>query len=199
MPDPELALRDTDAYNRQMSAYMDQRDNRLLGKIQELAAPMAQTTGMLARQQLASDPEYKDIFDKYGHEIDSEMHTNHIPPEARTPQAYRVLADMIRGRHYKELAREEAERLLQVTGPGTVRVGSSPGTPLSAVGGDILDQAWDSDDVQYFKSVRAAGTTKPEVREAARRQGYTIDEFVKLVSGDAFVIAPDGSHIKKSH
>lgn len=199
MPDPELALRDTDAYNRQMTAYMDQRDQRLLGKIQELAAPMAQTTGMLARQQLATDAEYKDVFEKYGHEIDSEMHTNHIPPEARTPQAYRVMADMIRGRHYKEMARDEAERLMQITGPGTVRVGASPGTPISSVGGDILDQAWDSDDITYFKSVRAAGTTKTDVREAARKQGYTIDEFVKLVSGDAFIVAPDGSHIKKSH
>ena len=200
MPDPELALRDADQYNRQMSAYMDQRDQRLMGEIQKMAAPMAQTTGMLARQQLAADPEYNDIFTKYGHEIDMEMQNNNIPPQARTPQAYKIMADMIRGRHYKELARAEAELLLQNRGPGTVRVGSDPGSGFNDGGaGDTLDRAWASDKIPYFRSSKAGGLTKADVREAAKRQGYTVDEFVTLVSGDDFVVAPDGSNIKKAH
>ena len=200
MPDPELALRDADQYNRQMAAYMDQRDQRLLGEIQKMAAPMAQTTGMLARQQLAADPEYNEIFTKYGHEIDMEMQNNNIPPQARTPQAYKIMADMIRGRHYKELARAEAEKLLENLGPGTVRVGSSPGTALLGGGaGDSLDQAWENPNINYFRSSKAGGLTKTDIRDAAAKQGYTIDEFVKLVSGDDFVVAPDGSNIKKAH
>lgn len=199
MPDPELALRDTNAYNQQMQKYMDQRDQRLISRIESLAAPMAQTTGMLARNQLASDPEYTDIFAKYGHEIDTEMHSNNIPAQARTPQAYKLVADMVRGRHYKELARAEAERIYASGGPGTVRVGSSPGGIGSDPSGDILDQAWSADEIPYFRSAKAGGTSKADVREAARRQGYAIDEFVKLVSGDDFVVAPDGSNIKKRH
>ena len=199
MPDPELALRDADQYNRQMTAYMDQRDQRLLSEIQKMAAPMAQTTGMLARSQLASDPEYNEIFTKYGHEIDMEMQNNNIPPQARTPQAYKIMADMIRGRHYKELARAEADKLLQNRGPGTVRVGSDPGSGFTESAGDVLDQAWAKDNISYFRSSKAGGLTKADVRMAAKRQGYTIDEFVKLVSGDDFVVAPDGSNIKKAH
>lgn len=199
LPDPDLALRDADAYNRQMQAHFDARDQRLLSRIEQLAAPMAQTTGLLARNQISHDPEYVDLFTKYGHEIDLEMQNNNIPPQARTPQAYKVVADMVRGRHYKELARAEAERLMSEGGPGTVRVGSSPGTPHSAEPGDSLDRAWSSGQVGYFESAKAAGTTKQDVREAAKRQGYTIDQFVKLVSGDDFVVAPDGSNIKKRH
>jgi hypothetical protein len=149
----------------------------------------------MARSQIAADPEYATTFSRFGHEIDQEFVRNRVPVQNRTPEAYKMVADMVRGRHWKELAREEAQRLAATHAPGTARSspdsGFSPETPQ----GDALDQAWDSDH-PYFKAVRTQGLNKRDIREAAQRQGLAIDKFVNLVQGSNTIIAPDGKHVQ---
>lgn len=199
-PDPELALTNAPEYQRQLEAYMTAREDRLADRLasqlQGYMQPFTQSMGSIARSQVANDPKFNDVFKKYGHEIDQEFVRNGIPVANRTPDAYRMVAEMVQGRHWRELAREEAARLAVSGAPATVR--SQPGNPGqfdTSPQGDALDQVWDSDH-EFFKNARLQGLHKSDVREAARRQGLPIDKWVKMVTSADVFVAPDGKSMQ---
>lgn len=199
-PDPELALTNAPEYQRQLDVYMGQREDRLVDRLgaqlQGYMQPVTSTMGTLARSQVATDPNFAQVFSRYGHEIDQEFVRNNIPVTNRTPDSYRMVAEMVQGRHWKEFAREEAVKLAsEGVGQGTARSSVGPGNFEGSSGGDALDEAWE-DDVSFFSAMRAQGLNKSDVREAARKQGLPIDKWVKMVSGSNVFIAPDGKHVQ---
>ena len=203
-PDPDLALTNAPEYQRQLEGYMNQREERLVDRLGEqlkgYMQPVTQTMGTMARAQISNDNKYSEVFDRYGHEIDQEFIKNNIPQTARTPDSYRMVAEMVQGRHWRELARDEASRLAAAgVGAGTART-TLDGVPLIDTGpqGDVLDQMWESDN-DFFRSLRAQKLSKSDVREAAQRQGLPIDKWVKIVSGDDVFVAPDGKHVQIRH
>lgn len=198
-PDPDLALTNAPEYQRRLDAYIAAREERLVdrlsSRLEGYMQPVNQTMGTIARSQIANDPKFSDVFKRYGHEIDQEFIRNGIATAARTPEAYRMVAEMVQGRHWRELAHEEAARLAAGQAPGTVRSSPDGQTFASTPQGDALDQIWDTD-AEYFKNARLQGLTKSDVREAAQRQGLPIDKWVKMVTSADVFVAPDGKHVQ---
>ena len=151
----------------------------------------------MARSQIAAEDKFTDVFARYGHEIDQEFIKNNIPQSARNPDSYRMVAEMVQGRHWRDMAHEEAARLAAIGGTGTVRSTVGSGDFANESLGDALDEAWDAGD-QFFSAMKGQGLSKSDVREAARKQGLPIDKWVKMVSGSNVFVAPDGKHVRMS-
>ena len=197
MPAGDLAYSDPAAYNAQMQNYMNARDEALVTKLtdqfQSVMQPINATMGSMARQQIANDPEYTDVFSKWGHEVDQEFAKNGVTPNQRTPQAYRLVGDIIRGRHVKDLARAEADRILASGGHApTVRAGVGGELTLSAPPGDAFDQAWEAGEIGIIQAAKYNNVTKEDMRKSIKHTGHTVDEWVKLMSGDNVFISTDG-------
>ena len=198
-PDVNLAIREPEEYNRQLAAYLEARDQRaqqaVLAQVQQLAGPLMRNNAMMARSNVATDKEYNYVFERYGPEIDLLLETNGVPVQQRTIEAFQMAADVIRGRHYKELAQHEAQALLANAGvqTGTVHGGTMPSGSAGA-SGDALDHLWETEH-DYVKSAKGNKLTKRDIREAIKKQGHTVDAFVKLLDNNHMFIAPDGKHI----
>lgn len=197
MPAADLAYNDPAAYNTQMASYMDARDATLRADLtqqfQTVMQPINATMGSMARQQIANDPEYIEVFSKWGHEVDQEFARNGVTPNQRTPQAYRLVGDIVRGRHVADLARAEAERILASGGhTPTVRAGTGGELVLSAPPGDAFDQAWDEGEIGIIQAAKYNNVTKEDMRKSIKHTGHSVDEWVKLMSGDNVFISSDG-------
>ena len=197
MPAADLAYSEPATYNAQMQAYMNARDEALVTKLtdqfQTVMQPINATMGSMARQQIANDPEYSEVFSKWGHEVDQEFAKNGVTPNQRTPQAYRLVGDIIRGRHVKDLAQAEAARILASGGHApTVRAGVGGELLISAPPGDAFDQAWEAGEIGIIQAAKYNNVTKEDMRKSIKHTGHTVDEWVKLMSGDNVFISSDG-------
>lgn len=201
MPGADLAYSDPTAYNAQMQAYMNSRDEalttRLTNQFQTVMQPINQTMGSMARQQAANDPAYKEVFDLWGHEVDQEFARNQIGPNQRTPQAYRMVGDIIKGRHVEDLARAQADRILAAGGHApTVRAGTGGAIVASAPVGDAFDIAWEANEIPLIQMAKQHHTSKEDVRTSITRGGYSIDDWLKMMAGDNVFVSPDGKNVR---
>ncbi len=197
MPAGDLAYSDPAAYNAQMQNYMNARDEALTAKLtnqfQNVMQPINATMGSMARQQIANDPIYSEVFSKWGHEVDQEFARNGVAPNQRTPDAYRLVGDIIRGRHVNDLARAEADRILASGGHApTIRAGVGGAMLPSAPPGDAFDQAWEEGKIGLIQAAQYNNVTKEDMRKSIKHTGHTVDEWVKLMSGDNVFVATDG-------
>lgn len=201
MPSGDLAYSDPATYNIQMQAYLNARDEKmkadLTSQFQNVMQPINATMGSMARQQIANDPTYKEVFDKWGHEVDQYFAQQGVGPNQRTPDAYRLVGDVIKGRHVTDLARAEADRILQASGhASTVRAGTGGVMVPSAPPGDAFDLAWDADEIPLIKMAKQHGTPKDDVRKSITMGGYSVDDWVKMMSGDNVFVSPDGKTVR---
>jgi hypothetical protein len=201
MPSADLAYTDPAAYNAQLEAYWSAREARLkadlTNQFQSVMQPINQTMGSMARQQIANDPIYKEVFDKWGHEVDQEFAKNGVGPNQRTPDAYRLVGDIIRGRHVQDLARAEADRILASGGHApTVRAGTGGAMVPAAPPGDAFDAAWDANEIGLIKMAKQHGVSKDDLRKSISMQGHSVDDWVKMVSGGNVFVSPDGKNVR---
>ncbi len=197
LPAADLAYSDPAAYNSQMQNYLNARDEKmkadLTQQFQTVMQPINATMGSMARQQIANDPTYKEVYDKWGHEVDQYFAQQGVVPNQRTPDAYRLVGDVIKGRHVTDLARAEADRILQAGGHApTVRAGTGGQMLPSAPPGDAFDQAWEDSELSIIQAAKYNNVTKEDMRKSIKHTGHTVDEWVKLMSGDNVFIATDG-------
>jgi len=197
MPAADLAYTDAAAYNAQMQNYLNARDEKmkadLTSQFQSVMAPINQTMGSMARQQIVNDPVYAEVFSKWGHEVDQYFAQQGVGVNQRTPDAYKLVGDIIRGRHVNDLARDEADRILQSGGHApTIRAGVGGAMLPSAPPGDAFDQAWEDGELSIIQAAKYNNVTKDDMRKSIKHTGHTVDEWVKLMSGDNVFIAADG-------
>ena len=106
-----------------------------------------------------------------------------------------MAAQIIRGRHFKELAKAEAEKIVTQpsSGGGTITGGTAP-TGDFAPSGDALDRFWETDH-DFIRSAKANKLTKADLRNAIKETGHTPESYVKMLDSNDMFIAPDGKHI----
>jgi hypothetical protein len=199
VPEIDLAVQNPEEYNKQLAAYLEARtqanNEAVLAQVQQLAAPLMRNNAMMARNTVAGNSEYKEVFHRYGPEIDLLLQQQGVPLHNRTIEAFEMAAQIVRGRHYKELARQEAQQMVAQpsSGSGTIGGGTAP-TGDFAPSGDALDIFWESDH-DYVRSAKANKLTKTQVRQAIKETGHTAETFVKMLDNNDMFIAPDGKHI----
>lgn len=141
-------------------------------------APLA----AIARSNSRANTEYADVYSRYGAEVDALMAP--LDPSLKAqPEAWDRAAAMVRGNHYRELVRAEAERLSTSAPPTTERASASGANPpASAPAEDDLAAFW-HEDGSYVRALRENGTILNNLYEAARRMGYSPNEYAKTLRG----------------
>lgn len=158
-PDPSLMYSDPALYQQQAFAYQQALFQQ---QIQSAAAPMMQQSISLTRES-ARRGKYSDVWKRYEPEILAEVQRV-TDPRLHSIELYETAAEIVQGRHWRDFAREEAERMLASGAMGTER-SASPGSPFSApTPSDKLDEAWKSDH-PYFERARQNFRTSQEFRE----------------------------------
>jgi hypothetical protein len=162
-------------YQRQLFAYNEWLTRQ---SIQQASAPFLQSQAQIARNASRSDPEYSDVWSEYAPEIDALMAS--LPVEQRAnPQMWNQAAEMVAGRHRKELARKLAERLAaSPSDTGTIStdgVGDSTGR---AAPSDPIDRLF-SEHPEIAERYRANGVDAAKLRSHLATMGRDPAQFVE--------------------
>lgn len=181
LPSYSVALENPDEYNRQLQAYISHTNQN---SIQQAAAPILGQLAEAGRYMSQNDSEYRDVWGKYSAEIEQEMVRNNVPPHMRTKQSWDLVAGIVRGRHYRELADEIATQRLQSGGFGTE--GSSNVGTTTQSNPDGLAAFWASDHSWVVKA-KNNGMSTADVRKYIAAQGITEEKWVEdMTKGRSF-------------
>ncbi len=130
-------------------------------------------------QMLRNQPQYKTVFDKYGPEFHTEV--ARLPAAARSLDNLQTVADLIRGRHVEEIARERAAELAATT-PPTMRpngfAGSSGAPPTDngqSLQSDAIPAAWKQRALEQ-------GLTDESIAEFCRANNQTPAQFYAMLN-----------------
>ena len=106
LPNADEALTDPAGYQQKMANYFAaQTAQQIAAVAQPFAAQLADTARTLSK----SNAENAEVWNKYGSEVDSMV--QNIPSHLRTQALYDNAVVMVRGRHWKDFASEQATRL----------------------------------------------------------------------------------------
>lgn len=175
--DPEKYHRDSFAYNQ----YLTQT------QMAQYAAPFASQFADIALRQSKSGT-HADVWRRFEPEIMAEIAS--IPSAQWTVSLLDKAAEIVQGRHWREFAQEEVQRIASTQGFGTERA-NAPGAPSAPLQGDALDEAWDTDSA-YFVKARSEGLTKADLRELMRKLKLAPEAFVKSVTNDSLLATKGG-------
>jgi hypothetical protein len=173
--DPDLIYNDAAAYTQQMAGYVDQSVRR---QIQQGSTALLTPMVTLARDTASKDPAMAEVWSKYGPEIDMTM--ANVPIQNRADMSmWRQAAELVAGKHYKELARGEAERLAATGDSGMLPSGGSLGgtSPASA---DPIDRLF-IDNHASIQAFKAIGKSSAEVRAHASAMGHSSEEYAEML------------------
>lgn len=175
-PNPDLMLSDPAEYQRQWDAYNAQRVQQT---IQQVSGPYLQAQAAMARNASRSDPEYADVWASYGHEIDLEMAKASVEMRAN-PDMWKLAADLVAGRHRKELARKEAERIA-ASMPDAGTLDGSGGIPSAAPpASDPLAALW-RERPDIAEAYERDGLPLEKVRAHALARGLNLEKFAESI------------------
>lgn len=178
-PDPQLIYNDPSEYQRQLDAYNRWQTQQT---IQQASGPLLQAQANMARDACRRDPEYADVWDAYAPEIDALM--QRVPMQNRAdPKSWQQAAEMVAGRHRKELARKEAERLAAEGNLGATISGdaTTPGAD-SGPSRDAISQLF-ADDHPAIQKFKEQGISAQKVRSHGVQMGHSPDEYAKILTG----------------
>lgn len=182
-PDPNLMYTDPAAYQRQVLSYTQ---NQMSAQLQAMATPVMEQQSYLAKNASKTDPNVSDVWRRYEPEIEAKLAS--IPQHLRTKQLYDEAASIVRGAHWRDFAREEAQRLV-ATGSGSERVSSGGAMPAPQV--DALDTFWDTSH-PFVDTAKSHGMTKADIRSFLRRSGKSVDQYVNEAQLGTIVRTPNG-------
>lgn len=144
----------------------------LLARQAQSVQPFFQQTQQTLASQAVSmaRKEYADEFKRWGPEIESTL--AQIPAEARTLDNIATIVDNVRGRHWKELVADEAQRVASGNLPTARANGSAPaGQPSSPFNtSDKIPQQWKD-------RAASAGLTPAALADFCRVNGMTEQQF----------------------
>ena len=104
LPDPDLMLTDSEAYQRQLVAALTaQQQQNLAVQAQPIFNAQAETALFMSK----SDKALTEVWESYGPEI--EMQVAQIPTHLRTKAIYDQAAKLVKGNHVDEIAEKQAQ------------------------------------------------------------------------------------------
>ena len=187
-PDPDLQYSDPAAYQRQQDAHQTQLIQQQVQTLGQAAlGPLYQNQAMVNRRMVEQDSEYREVFSKFGHEIDAQVAS--VPFEQRTIDAYQWVANQVRGAHWKEFAYDAQQR----SSPDsvTVSVGDQPIPGADPVYRDPLDEFWASDHA-YVRAAKVEGLTKSDIRDQVGAMGLDVPSYIKAIQAGNVVFGKTG-------
>lgn len=189
-PDPDLIYDDPQEYQRQMQQWQQQTVQAAQQQVAQQLQPMLQNQGEQAKLTVKRDPEYQDVFDEYEPEIVAEM--QNINPAQRTVKAWQTAAEIVAGRHRKELGQKYAQQAQPEPSP-TARQGGAPAGADKSYR-DAIDELLDSDH-QYAQYCHDKDVTAEDLRRRASEMDLSPEEFVEIVKRGNMVTSVSGIEV----
>jgi hypothetical protein len=177
-------LTDPAAWQAQFAARI-QADN--VARMNAAAAPLVQNNVETTRFMSQMDPKYKDVWAKWGMEIEREVMS--IPAHMRTKALYDKAAQIVKSNHLNELIKAGAQQLVSSGAFGVEGSGGSA-APEAQADAEVWSKLDDSAMGQAAKS--ALGTNyKSKIRKAVdNMEGETIESYVKKLAGSKAKMDP---------
>jgi len=170
MPDGSLVYDDVNAFTSGIKDYVD---NQLSATLTGAAQPLIG----LARDAAMRDEERRDVWRRYGPEIDAVMAP--LPAQQRADvNMWKQAAELVAGRHFKELARAEAERLMQTGETGMLPTGGAPSTPSKP--SDPIEALF-AERHPAIQSFLDEGISADKVRKHAAAMGHSPDAYAEML------------------
>ena len=178
MPDAQLSYDNPAEYSRQLAMYMKTTtDAAIQEQARAFAAPMQQQQKQMARTLAAQSPKLKEIFDKYGHEIDTQMIS--VDAQYCTVDAYTKVAQMIKGQHLDEFIDAAVQKRAQI-GSGTISGDAGATVVEPAMPKDVLDEFWESGH-PYVQRLKEDNMTPGRIRQNLPIMKLTPTEYVDSI------------------
>lgn len=175
--DPDLIYSNAAEYTQRMQGYVDTSINQ---QLQQASAPILAPLATMARDAASRDPSTAEVWKRYGPEIDATMAA--VPLQNRADvNMWRQAAELVAGKHYRELARLEAERLASTSDGGILPTGGIGGGGTAGGGSlDPIDKlfAEDHPSIQAFKAIHKSAS---DVRAHAAAMGHTPEAYAEML------------------
>lgn len=168
-PDPQLMYSNPQEYQRQQDAWNDHRAEQ---RLNAAAAPIVQSLANNAKWQSKADPEYAEVWQKYGHEIELLAQRAGQPITQR--EGWDMFAQLVRGNHWREFVDQRAQQLVASGGFGTERGAASGAPPAENI--DPISRLF-ATDTAWTRKARAEGLTEDAVRAYCRQRGQSPADY----------------------
>jgi len=162
--DADLMLSDPAAWQAQFAAKLQAQT---AAQMNQAAAPIVQNNVESVRFMSQMDPNHKDTWSRWGNEVEAKVMS--IPAHLRTKGLYDEAANMVRGSHVAELAKEEAQKLVasgsfgvEGSGGGTVAEPAADAEVWSSLDNSALGQLAKQLGPQYKTKIRDAVKSMPD-------------------------------------
>lgn len=170
--DPDLVVTDPATWQKSLQEQLNQQIARAA---QQYATPIQSNIATLARNASATNPKYKEVYDRWGSEIDRYANDPSIHPSQKANAAFwDGLAKIVKADHVDELVQEKAKKHLKnmpaVESGGNV--GGIPVSPEESKGMDAIAKT------PYGKQL-IANHGKRAVLNVCEKRGITLDQFAK--------------------
>jgi hypothetical protein len=172
---PDLIIENPGEWQRQFAQALS---NQQAQQMAAVAAPVLQQQAETARWMSQQDEKRKDIWGKYGTEVEGLMAS--IPAAYRTKAMWDKAADMVKAEHADEIIEERAlQRAAQLRGTDTV--GSGYGDSAEGRSGSAATEAWDAAAANPYGKHMIATVGKAGIAEHARREGLKLEDYLKTI------------------
>lgn len=173
---PNLMLEDPAEWQRRFAHGLAQNQAAQLAQVaMPVLSQQAETAAWMSRQ----DPKRKDIWEKYGHEVDALV--AQTPVHMRTKALYDKAVDLVKGEHADEIAEAKiAERLAAMRETSTVGAGDGyGGSPAGTAGASAV---WDKVGTSEYGRYMLEQVGKSGIAEHCRREGIKLEQFAEQIS-----------------
>jgi hypothetical protein len=166
-------------YQQQMIAY---QQHVMQQTMQQAAQPLIQGQAEQAKWSSQNDPRWKDIWSKYGHEIEAQMAGIHIT-QRTNKQLWDTAAQLVKSNHIDELVHERAQTLASQGGFGTVSGAPTAGIPQGGGFADPVSELFSNTEHPEVVRMKEGGVGPQEIREYLARTGQDPRKYVADVLG----------------
>ena len=181
MPTPSTKLdfnqaySDPEGFGKALEAYVDARtEERLNSASATVLTPLAS----MARSQ-SINGKHKDVWTRFGPEIDEVM--TKVPPQNKAdPSMWDQAAEMIAGRHWRDLASAEAERKAGLGAAGTIPTDGAPMNPTALGNLSPIHRLFAENDPS-IQSFKREGMDAAKVIAHASAMGHTEAAYAEML------------------
>jgi hypothetical protein len=184
-PSNQLLIENPGEYDRQLQqfiAYSNQQSAQAaVQAASQHVSPQLASTGRYLSQ---SDPRFKEVWERYGSEIEREMMKANLPAHQQNKDAWDFLAKVVRGEHLDEIAADKARKMSEAGGFGTE--GASNASAAPTLQSDPLATFWNTDH-EWVRRAKDSGMTLQSLRKHVETQNVPPDKWVEdLTRGRSF-------------
>lgn len=189
VPDADLVITDPKAYQQQLTAFLTEQQNATLAAA---AAPVYGQLSTFAREMSKNDSANKDIWQKYGSEIDQMVTA--VPQHQRTKELYDQAIVMVKGRHLDEISAERAAKIASA-GTGVARSGGGSASDDIEESGDV----WSKIEATPMGAAALKVAGKKGILAAVRSGAYkSLEEYAGLAAKSRSVVDAANPNVVRS-